>query len=174
MKRETIPLESILPGTFVTVASLACRTAIQLGHLAVMRAGTEAVRQFAEQMIADCGKTLADIAHIAARKGLAVPDDLDEEHRRVVERMNEKSADDFDSAYALSMVDAYQKAAILYRRGQRIKNPDISAMASRALIVLEARKQMINSLFESIAPQDWALMANARPDMNDPSGAIPR
>jgi hypothetical protein len=72
------------------------------------------------------------------------------------------------------MVDAYQKAAILYRRGQRIKNPDISAMASRALIVLEARKQMINSLFESIAPQDWALMANARPDMNDPRGATPR
>jgi predicted outer membrane protein len=99
---------------------------------------------------------------------------LDEEHRRAVEQMNEKSPGDFDSAYALSMVDAYQKAAILYRRGQRIKNPDISAMASRALIVLEARKQMINLLFESIAPQDWALMANARPDMNDPRGATPR
>ena len=174
MKRETIPLESILPDTFVTVASLACRTAIQLGHLAVMRTGTDAVRQFAEQMIADCGKTLADIAHIAARKGLAVPDDLDEEHRRVVEQMNEKSAGDFDSAYALSMVDGYHKAAVLYRRGQRVKNPDISAMASRALILLEARKQMINSLFESIAPQDWAIMANTRSDMNDPPGAIPR
>jgi len=174
MKRENIPLESILPGTFVTMASLACRTAMQLGHLAVMRAGTEAVRQFAEQIIVDSGKTLADIAHIAARKGLAVPDDLDEEHRRVVAQMNEKSAGDFDSAYALSIVDAYQKAAILYRRGQRIKNPDISAMASRALIVLEARKQMVNSLFESIAPRDWALMANTRTDMNDPPGAMSR
>ncbi|MDP9008091.1 MAG: DUF4142 domain-containing protein [Pseudomonadota bacterium] len=145
--------------------------AIQLGHLAVTRAGTDAVRQFAGKMIEDCGKTLSDIANIASRKGLAVPDDLDEEHQRLVQQMGEKGAHEFDSAYAVSMVDRYQKASVLYRRGQRIKNPDISALASRALIVLEARKQMINLLFESIAPQDWAVLANSRPDMNDARGA---
>jgi putative membrane protein len=174
MKRETLQLESILPGTFVTLASFGCMSAMQLGHLAVSRAGTGAVRQFAGQMIADCGKTLSDIANIASRKGLAVPDDLDDEHQHLVQKMAEKGAGEFDSAYAVSMVDGYQKAAILYRRGQRIKNPDISALASRALIVLEARKQMISSLFESIAPQDWAVLANPRSDMNDPRGAMTR
>ena len=174
MKRESIPLESILPGTFLTMASFACMSAIHLGHLAVARAGTDAVRQFAAQMIADSGNTLSDIANIASRKGLAVPDTLDEEHQRLVRQMSEKAAGDFDSAYAVTMVDGYQKATLLYRRGQRIKNPDISALASRALIVLEARKQLLHSLFESIAPQDWAMLANARPDVNDPRGAMPQ
>jgi putative membrane protein len=174
MKLEKIPLESILPGTFVEMASLECMSAIQLGHLAVSRAGTDAVRRFAAQMIADCGKTLTDISSIAARKSLAVPQDLDEDHQRIVQQMSEKAAADFDSAYAVSMVEGHQKATLLYRRGQRIKNPDISALASRALIVLEARKRMINSLVESIAPQDWTVLANPRLDMNDPRGAAPR
>ncbi|GEM_PF-2394319 len=174
MKLEKIPLESILPDTFITMASLECMTAIQLGHLAVARAGTDEVRQFAAQMIADCGKTLADITAIATRKGLAVPQDLDEDHRRLVRQMGEKAAADFDSAYAVSMVEGYQKANLLYRRGQRIKNPDISALSSRALIVLETRKRMVDSLLERIAPQDWSVLASARLNVDDPRGATPR
>jgi hypothetical protein len=60
------------------------------------------------------------------------------------------------------MVDGYQKSVILYKRGQRIKNPDISALASRALIRVEARKRMTNSLLENIAPQDWPVLIGER------------
>jgi putative membrane protein len=173
MKRETIQLESILPDAFVTIASLECMTAMQLGDLAIAQANTEAVRAYAGQMIADHAKTIGDIATVASRKGLPVPTELDEEHHRIVQQMREKSGIDFDSAYAANVVGGHHKAVILFRRGQRIKNPDISALASRALTMLEARNEMTNLLFESIAPQDWSALANKGTIQAAPGGRGP-
>jgi putative membrane protein len=162
MKREIIQLESIQPDTFIATAALECMTEMQLGQMALTQGGTEAVRGFARHVIADHGKTLADVAAIAARKGIPVPTSLDDQHDRVVRQLREKGESDFDSAYAAYMVDGYQKSVILYKRGQRIKNPDISALASRALIRIEARKRMTNSLLENIAPQDWPVLIGER------------
>jgi putative membrane protein len=166
MKREIIQLESIQPDTFVATATLECMTEMQLGQLALSQGITEAVRGFARHVIADHGKTLADVAAIAARKGIPVPGSLDEAHDRVVQQMREKGEADFDSAYAAYMIDGYPKSVLLYKRGQRIKNPDISALASRALIRLEARKRMTNSMLENIAPQDWPVLVNERTEYN--------
>jgi putative membrane protein len=162
MKREILQLESIQPDTFVSTAALECMTEMQLGQMALTQAITEAVRGFGRHVIADHGKTLAEVTAIAARKGIPVPTSLDDYHDRVVRQMREKGESDFDSAFAAYMVDAYTKSVLLYKRGQRIKNPDISALASRALIRLEARKRMTNSLLENIAPQDWPVLVSDR------------
>ncbi|MDP9091059.1 MAG: DUF4142 domain-containing protein [Pseudomonadota bacterium] len=162
MKREVIQLETIQPDTFIASAALNCITEMQMGQMALTQAVSEAVRGYGRHVIADDGKTLADIAAIAARKGLSVPTSLDEHHDCLVRHMRGKSESDFDSAYAAYMLDGYQKSLLLYRRGQRIKNPDISALASRALTRLEARKRLTNSLLENIAPQDWPVLVSER------------
>lgn len=162
MKREVIQLESIQPDTFIATAALACITEMQMGQMALTQAVSEALRGYGRHVIADHGKTLADIVAIAARKGIAVPTSLDEHHDRLVRDMRQKSESDFDSVYAAYMVEGYQKSLLLYKRGQRIKNPDISALASRALVRLEARKRLTNSLLENIAPQDWPVLVSER------------
>jgi putative membrane protein len=166
MKREIVQLESIQPDTFVASAALQCMTEMQLGQMALSQGVTEAVRGFGRHVIAEHGKTLSDVASIAARKGIPVPASLDAAHDRVVQQMREKGESDFDSAYAAYMVEGYQKSLLLYKRGQRIKNPDISALASRALIKLEARKRLTNSLLENIAPQDWPVLVSERSEYN--------
>lgn len=167
MKREFIQLESIQPDTFVATAALDCMTEMQMGQMALTQAVSEAVREYGRHVIADHGNTLADIAAIAARKGIPVPTSLDEHHDRLVRHMREKSESDFDSAYAGYMADGYQKSLLLYKRGQRIKNPDISALASRGLIRLESRKGLTNSLLENIAPQDWPVLLNDRTECSE-------
>ncbi len=164
MKREFIQLESIQPDTFVATAALECMAELQMGQMALKQAVSETVRGYGRHVIADHGATLADITAIAARKGIPVPSSLDEYHDRLVRDMREKSESDFDSAYAAYMVDGYQKSLLLYKRGQRIKNPDISALASRGLVKLEARKRLTNSLLESISPQDWPVRVSERSD----------
>jgi putative membrane protein len=84
---------------------------------------------------------------------LPVPNSLDEEHQQFVERMREKSGRDFDLAYTSRIIEDHQRATTLFKRGQRIKNPEISALASRTLSVLEARHRRTNSLLESIASE---------------------
>jgi putative membrane protein len=98
-------------------------------------------------------KVTADIARIAARRNLPMPNSLDPEHQQFVERMREKSGRDFDLAYTGRMIDGHQKAIMLFKRGQRIKDPEISALASRTLGILEARLLRTNSLLESIVSE---------------------
>jgi putative membrane protein len=151
-RQEPVP-ESIEPEAFIASASLACMTEAQLGRLAMERSHTESLRHFAHAMIDVYDKATADIARIAARKALPVPKSLDQEHQQFVERMGEKSGRDFDLAYTTRMIDGHLQAVTLFKRGQRIKNPEISALASRTLSLLEARHRKTNSLLESIASE---------------------
>lgn len=151
MRRHELVLESIDPGVFVLCAALDCMTEAQLGRLAMDRSNSETLRHFAHAMIDVYEKAAADIARIAARRDLPVPDSLDAEHQQLVERMREKSGRDFDLAYTGRMIEGHQRAITLFSRGQRIKDPQISALASRTLLMLERRLQRTNSLRESIA-----------------------
>lgn len=150
MRRQDIVLESIGPGTFIASAGLECMTEMQLGRLALERGQAESLRHFAHAMIDVYEKATADIARVAARRALPVPISLDEEHKQFVEQMREKSGRDFDLAYTGRMIDGHESAITLFKRGQRIKDPEISALASRTLSLLEARLRRTNSLLERI------------------------
>jgi putative membrane protein len=153
MRRQDIVLESIGPETFIARAGLQCLTEMQLGRLALQQGQTESLRHFAHAMIDAYEKATADIARVAARRALPVPSSLDEEHQQLVERMRQKSGRDFDLAYTGRMIDDHESAVTLFKRGQRIKDPEISALASRALSALEARLRRTNSLRESLASE---------------------
>jgi len=153
MRRQDTVLESIEPADFIASASLECMTEVQLGRLAMDRGDTESLRHFAHAMIDVYEKANADIARIAARRALPVPSSLDEENQQFVVQMREKKGRDFDLAYTGRMIDGHQRAITLFKRGQRIKDPEISALASRTLSTLEARLRRTNSLLESIGSE---------------------
>ena len=153
MRRQDPVPESIAPETFIASAALECMTEVQLGRLAIDLGGAESLRHFAHAMIDVYEKGTADIARVAARKGLPMPDSLDAEHQQFVERMREKSGPDFDLAYTGRIIDRHESAVTFFKRGQRIKDPEISALASRSLSMLETRHRKTNSLRESIASE---------------------
>lgn len=150
MPRPKPTFESIEPDQFIANAHVECLTEVQLGHMAAKQAGDTVIREFALKAIEDYEKAGLDIVRIAARRKLPVPEALDEEHRRIVEGLREKNGRDFDAAYAMRMMDNQQKAIMLFQRGQRIKDPEISALASRALIMVEARLRKTSSLLQEI------------------------
>lgn len=153
MRRQNPVFENIAPEIFIASAALECMTEVQLGRLAMDRGDAESLRHFAHAMIDVYEKGTADIARVAARKGLPVPDSLDAERQQFVERMREKSGADFDLAYTGRIIGGHENAITLFKRGQRIKDPEISALASRTLSMLEARFRRTNSLLQAIAPE---------------------
>jgi putative membrane protein len=127
-----------------------CMTDVQLANLAVAHAGSEPVRNFAIHLVEDCNRMLMDIARIATRKNLPVEKSLDAEHEQVLQRMRDKTGADFDSAYLERIALHHRQAIALFKRGQTIKNPEISALASRALATVEARIKMSRLLSGSV------------------------
>jgi hypothetical protein len=57
---------------------------------------------------------------------------------------------DFDYAYSDRISIHHRLEVNLLKRGQTIKNPEISALASRLLAVLEARAKLSHHLSESL------------------------
>jgi putative membrane protein len=141
-------LEIIQPDQFIANAHVECLTEVQLGHIAAKQAGDALIREMAVRAIEDYEKAGLDIVRIAARRKLPVPEALDEEHRRIIDEMREKSGRDFDAAYAMRIRNNQPKAIMLFQRGQRIKDPEISALASRALTMIESWGRKTSLLFE--------------------------
>ena len=111
----------------------------QLAEMACARAASEVVRHFALHLVDDCKKTLLDISRIATRKNVPQPISLDPENEQILQSMREKTDLDFDSAYLQRLALHHRRAVTLFKRGQTIKNPEISALASRLLALAEAR-----------------------------------
>jgi putative membrane protein len=131
-------------------ASMEFMSDAQLARLALVRGTTESIRAVAMHFIDDCNKVLLDIARIATRKNLPLPTALDQDHEMIVQHMSAKMGADFDSAYIDRIALNHRHAIKLFKRGQTIKIPEISAFASRALATIEARIKLSRQLAGSI------------------------
>jgi putative membrane protein len=127
-----------------------CMTDVQLAHLALAQATVDPVRNFAMHLIEDCNRILLEISRIATRHNLALPRSLDQEHEAILQRMRDKTGADFDSAYTERIALHHRHEVNLFKRGQTIKIPEISALASRVLAMIEARIKLSGLLFGSV------------------------
>jgi len=119
---------------------------VQLAQLALLHGTSDCVRAIATHLIDDCDRVLLDIARIATRTNLPLPKSLDPEHDIILQYMRERAGADFDSAY-LERIDLNHRYALkLFKRGQAIKIPEISAFASRVLAMTEARVKLSRQL----------------------------
>lgn len=142
-------IEPIEPHAFIASATLEFMSALQLSRLAFAR-GSDSLRSLSMHLIDDCSRVMLDIERIASRTKLPLPNSLDEEHEKLLERMREMTGADFDSAY-IELTALRQRPAIkLFKRGQTIKIPEISALASRALAMIEAHVKLSRQLSGSI------------------------
>jgi predicted outer membrane protein len=159
LKRQRAIIEPIQPDVFIVSAMRECMVDTQLAEMASARAASEVVRHFALRLTDDCKKTLLDISRIATLKNVTPPDSLDPENEQAVQSMREKTDADFDSAYLQKLALHHRRVVTLFRRGQTIKNPEISALASRLLAIAEARIKLsrhftgsVDQLLEGPAP----------------------
>jgi putative membrane protein len=160
LKQPRPTFEPIEPQVFIAAASMESMSDAQLARLALVRATTESIRAVAMHFIDDCNVILLDIARIATRKNLTLPTSLDQDHDIIAQQMGAKMGADFDSAYIDRIALNHRHAIKLFKRGQTIKIPEISAFASRALAKIEARIKLSRQLAGSI---DSLLDAGAAP-----------
>lgn len=98
---------------FVRQAAVGGRAEVELGKLAQKKASTDSVRQFAGHMVDAHTRNGQQL--MRAGKGLnpELPKDLDPEHLRIRDELNQKSGKDFDIAYIASQLTDHQRTANL-------------------------------------------------------------
>ena len=150
LKQSRPTLEPIEPQDFIASAMMEFMTDMQSAELALVRGTNESVRAVAMHFIDDCNRVLSDIARVATRKNLPLPKSLDPEHEVILQHMREKTGEEFDAAYVERIALHHRHAMRLFKRGQAIKIPEISAFASRVLAMIEARIKLSRQLSGSI------------------------
>jgi putative membrane protein len=132
---------------FVSLAATGGLAEVELGRLATERAGRASVQGFGERMVIDHGAMNAELAQLAARKGMSVPTTLDDTHRQDMDRLARLSGHDFDRAYMQHMVADHMKdIAHFERQAHAGTDPELRALAAGALPVLQQHLEMARSV----------------------------
>jgi putative membrane protein len=132
---------------FIQKVEEAGRAEVELGRLAVDKAVSEPVKQFAQRMIEDHGRAATELADLAARKGVPVPNELSGTHMRLRDWLARLQGPVFDREYIKVMEkDHKQDVAEFRRMSRQAGDPDLKAWVDRTLPILEEHLKLVESL----------------------------
>lgn len=100
---------------FISRMAIGNMAEVELGKLALERAESQEVKDFAQQMIKDHTQANEELAKVAAQLNVQMPADLDQKHRQLRDRLSRLEAPKFDRAYMEEMVRDHRQTAAQLR-----------------------------------------------------------
>jgi putative membrane protein len=125
---------------FVQKVAMSDRYEVQAGKIAAEKGQSDAVKQFGQQMVDAHTKTTEELTGIVKAKNLKVdlPSNLDAKHQKLLDDLNNVSAQEFDKTYAKQQVDGHQEAANLFKKyASQGDDADVKQFAQKTLPTIE-------------------------------------
>jgi putative membrane protein len=120
---------------------------VQLGKLAQKMGTSEQVKQFGQQMVTDHSKANDELKAVAKSKNIALPKDLDAEHKATADRLSKLEGDAFDKAYSAEMLKDHKKDVAEFEKASKsLQDPDLKGFATKTLPVLKQHLQHAQGL----------------------------
>jgi putative membrane protein len=112
---------------------------IEAGKLALSKSQDDQVKSFAQQMIDDHTKALADVQSVAQARGVTLPTAPDSKHKAMAAKMEKLSGDAFNRQYMkqAGVSDHKTVLSMLQKNQKSAKDPDVKALAAKMLPTVE-------------------------------------
>lgn len=124
---------------------------VGLGHLAVERAASPEVRNFAQQMIVDHTKAGEKLQLLAEQKKVKLSPDILPKAKQTKEMLEKLKGAEFDRAYVAAMVEAHEKDVAAFNAvAKNATDADVKAFAAKTAPTLEHHLQMIRALAKNM------------------------
>jgi putative membrane protein len=128
---------------FVEKAAAGGMAEVKLANLAMDKGQTVEVKQFARKMLEDHNKANTELKQLAEKKGLSLPSQIDDKHRRVYDRLTKLSGVDFDREYMRVMTDDHDETVKLFKTEmQNGQDPELKSFAIKTLPTIEKHDEM--------------------------------
>ncbi len=112
---------------------------VALGRLALSKGVSPDVKAFGMRLVSDHSRAYDELRQIAARRGIAVPTQLDAAGKMMVDQMSNLSGNTFDKAFAEHMVQDHEGDVRDYRRAAKgLRDPELRDWAAKMVPVLES------------------------------------
>jgi putative membrane protein len=132
---------------FVMETAMGGLKEVELGRIAAQQGATDAVKQYGQRMVDDHTKANTELMTLATSKGMTLPTELDEKHRKDVTKLSGMSGAEFDRAYARMMVNDHKKKVDNFeKQSERGSDPDLKAFATKTLPTVQEHLQMARAL----------------------------
>jgi len=106
---------------------------VEAGKLASQKAQDPEVKKFAQHMVEDHGKQLAELKRMAQSKEVTLPATLKARHQSMMKKLEDLSGDEFDRAYMAQMVKDHGEALTLVQKtAKQSKDDELKAAAQKA------------------------------------------
>jgi putative membrane protein len=120
---------------------------VQMGKLAAERGGSAAVKLFGQRMVDDHTKANIEMNQLAARKNIALPQELSSEQKSMMDKLSKLAGADFDKQYVDAMVEDHEKDVEEFQtQSEKGDDPDVRAFAAKTLPTLRDHLQMIKDI----------------------------
>ncbi|MFN2492046.1 MAG: DUF4142 domain-containing protein [Pyrinomonadaceae bacterium] len=128
---------------FVMKAANGGKLEVELGRLALRRGRSALVKQFGRRMVTDHTRAGNQLKHLAARKGITLPGDMDAEGTEAISRLSALSGSEFDRAYMDMMVSDHEKDVSEFEsEASSGADRDVKAFARKTLPTLKMHLRM--------------------------------
>jgi putative membrane protein len=106
---------------------------IEMAKMAQGKTQNEQVKTFAQQMIDDHTKALADVQKLASDRGLTMPAEVDKTHKTMADKLGAKSGDAFDKAYMAQggVADHKKMRSMLAAAEKKAEDPEVKALVTK-------------------------------------------
>ena len=135
---------------FVVSAADAGMMEVQIGSLALSKASSAKIKEFAQTMIDDHTTANEELKALAQAKNITLPVALSDKHQKKYNEMAEKSDTEFDKEYCDLMVKDHKDAVDLFKNAaDKSKDTELKAWASEKS-TLEHHLGMAEAMKESV------------------------
>lgn len=157
----TPPKASAQPGTgakalsaqdrkFVVTAGEAGAAEVEMARIAMDRAQSSDVKNFASRMVSDHQKAGDDLDKIASDKGMAIDDKLSAKDQAELDRLTKLQGASFDREYVKSQLAAHKAAVALFGKESKSGNDsELKSFAASTLPTLQDHLQLVQQLSKS-------------------------
>lgn len=139
---------------FVLKAALGGMAEVELSQLALRRANSNEVKQYAQRMVQDHTQANAKLSQLAAQKGVTLPTSIDAQHQTIKRQLEQMRGRRFDQAYMRVMEADHAKTVALFQnQAQRGQDPDLKTFATTTLPKLQGHWEMVRAMLGNNAAQ---------------------
>ena len=142
-----VAISALTPQEFVNRAASSGMFEVMSSELALERAATPSVKEFAQMMVTDHTKANDELKIVAAANGLTVPAEMSGTPADDGEMLQNADAGVFEQSYVDMQIKAHSTAIDLFSaQAQATTNPELAAFAQKTLPTLQSHREMLTGM----------------------------
>jgi len=148
---QTLAQTTVKPDAdFVQKAAAGGLLEVDLGKLALKKADSQKVKDFAKMMVDDHSKVNDELAKLAKSKKLEIPNRSGSAKKMIADSLNSQSGKGFDMLYMNMMITSHEQTIGLFQdESMSGKDAELKRWAAGKIPALKHHLQMAKTLFKT-------------------------